>query len=118
MSAASVLARGRVKAAALFCDTVTIEHPTGLSTDPTTGVVTPTYSGVYTGPGKVQGATSPSGQDVAEAHLAVLSPLVHVPITVTGVVEGDVVTVTAAAYDPQLVGRVFLASTGRCTSRT
>jgi hypothetical protein len=50
---------------------------------------------------------SASAQDVAEAHLAMLSPFVHVPISVVGVVEGDVVTITASANDSELVGRVF-----------
>lgn len=107
MSAASVLARGRVAAAALFCDAVTIQHPTGSSLNTTTGVLTPTYSTVYAGPAKVQGAMQATAREVGEAHLAVLSPSVHVPISVTGVVQGDVVTVTAAANDAELVGRVF-----------
>jgi hypothetical protein len=55
----------------------------------------------------VQGATSASAQEVGGAHLAVLSPELHVPIEVVGVVEGDVVTITASENDPELVGRVF-----------
>lgn len=108
MSAASVLARGRARAESLMCDACTIQHPTGFSApNGVNGVLTPTYTPVYTGVCKVQGAASASGQNIAEAHVAVLSPIVHLPITVTGVVEGDVVTITAAAYDPELVGRVF-----------
>lgn len=107
MSAQTVLLRGRAAAIALMVDACTIQHQTGSSTNTTTGAVTPTYSTVYTGPCKVQGAMSAGGQDIAEAHLAVLRPFVHVPITVTGVVEGDVVTITASVNDVELVGRVF-----------
>lgn len=107
MSAATVLARGRTAAAALMVDACTIQHLTGSSTDTTTAVVTPTYATVYAGPCKVQGGQGDSAQEVGEAHLAVLSLTVHVPIAVTGVVETDVVTITACAHDTELVGRVF-----------
>jgi len=107
MSATSALVRGRLLAISLMVDACTIQHPTGQTTNATTGTVAYTYSTVYTGVCKVQGGMSASGQDVAEAHLAVLNPFVHVPITVTGVVQGDVVTITACVSDPELVGRVF-----------
>jgi hypothetical protein len=107
VSASTLLARGRAAAIRLMVDTCTIQHTTGQTTNTTTGDVTPTYSLLYTGPCKVQGGDAASGQDVAEAHLAVLSPVLHVPIDVTGVVEGDVVTITASVNDPELVGKVF-----------
>lgn len=107
MSRETVLARGRAFLTASLVDACTIKHPTGFTTNTTNGDVTPTYATVYTGPCKVAGGDSASGQDIAGAHLAVLSPVVHVPIEVTGVVEGDVVTITASANDPELVGRVF-----------
>ncbi len=107
MTRETALAASRAFLTASLVDACTIQHPTGSSTNTTTGVVTPTYSTVYTGACKVQGAMSASAQDVAEAHLAVLSPSVHVPIEVVGVVEGDVVTITASANDTELVGRVF-----------
>jgi hypothetical protein len=110
VSAASLLARGRAAAAALMVDACTIQHVTGSTTNTTTGMVTPTYSTLYTGPCKVQGGQSDSGQDVGEAHLAVLGLTVHVPISVVGVVETDVVTITASVNDPELVGRVFRVS--------
>lgn len=107
MSRDTVLARGRAALTASLTDACTIQHPTGLSAPSAAGVVTPTYSLLYTGPCKVKGADSASGQDVAGAHLAVLSPEVHVPVDVVGVEEGDVITITASRYDPELVGRVF-----------
>lgn len=107
MSRDTVLARGRAFLTASLVDTCTIQHPTGMTENLVTGVGTPTYSTVYTGPCRVQGGESASGQDIAEAHLAVLSPILIVPIEVVGVVEGDVVTITASRHDPELVGRVF-----------
>lgn len=107
MSSSILTERGRWAAEQQMTDACTIQHPTGSSTDPATGVVTPTYSTVYTGAAKVNRIGSPAGQDVGEAHLAVLSPTIHVPITVTGVVQGDLVTITASTLDPELVGRTF-----------
>lgn len=107
MSRETALAAGRAFLIASLVDACTIKHPTGLSTNTTTGVVTPTYATVYTGPCKLKGADSASGQDIAGAHLAVLSPEIHVPIEVVGVVEGDLVTITASAFDAENVGRVF-----------
>jgi Family of unknown function (DUF6093) len=107
MSASVALAAGRAFAEQQMTDACTIDHPTGLVTDQTTGVVTPTYSSVYTGVCKIQGAMSASAAQVGGANLAILSPYVHVPITVVGVVEGDVVTITACVNDPELVGHVF-----------
>ena len=107
MSARSVTARGRIFAQRLMIDTCTIQHPTGSVVDQATGVATPAYTTVYSGVCKVNRIGSPAGHDVADAHLAVLSPQISVPISVTGVVQGDVVTVTACQLDPELTGRTF-----------
>lgn len=105
MGREQVLAAGRAFLPASLADACVIEHPTGASTrNPTTGEVVKTYVTVYTGPCKVSDAT-PSGTEVAEAHRATLTPKVTVPSDVVGVVEGDRVTITASASDPDLVGR-------------
>lgn len=108
MSAASVLARGRVAAAALMVDTCIIEHPTGPgATDLVTGVVTVTYATVYTGPCRLSRdprMPGVSSGEVAEAHLAKLSSTLSVPMSVVGVVEGDRVTMLTSAHDPELAG--------------
>ena len=119
MGRENVLLAGRAFLLASLVDTVTIQHPTGQTTNQTTGTVAYTYSTVYTGPGKIGGGVSPSGQDVAEAHLAVLSPVLDVPVEVVGVVQGDLVTVTASENDPELVGKFFrIQGPMRATFRT
>lgn len=107
MTAYSVTQRGRAFAQSLMIDACSIQHPIGSTTDPTTGQVVKTYTTVYTGPCRVSHEGAPSGQDVAEAHLAVLNPVVSVPATVTGVAEEDLLTITACVLDPEMVGKKF-----------
>jgi len=107
MSRDTILGRGRARLIEALVDACTIQHPTSIATNTTTGATTPTYSTVYTGPCEMQGSMSPSAQEVAEAHLAVLAPTLKVPIAVVGVVEGDLVTMTSSRNDPELVGRTF-----------
>jgi len=106
MTARTTLVRGRAFAQTLMIDACVIEHPTGLSTNPVTGAVTPTFVPVYSGICKV-GPSSPSGAEMGEAHVATLAPTIHVPATVLNVVEEDRVTITASVYDPDLVGKRF-----------
>jgi hypothetical protein len=108
MSANSAIQRGRVAAAALMVDAVTVQHQTGENTDPETGVVTPDYDTVYTGKAKIQQsapATNPA--DVGEAAVFVGQLTLHLPVSVTTVHPDDLVTVTASVLDPDLVGRTF-----------
>ncbi|HEX5996952.1 MAG TPA: DUF6093 family protein [Jiangellales bacterium] len=109
MSVESLLARGRAAAEKLMQDTCTIRHRTGETTDPTSGVVTPTYSTVYTGPCRVQQA-SPAARatDAGEAELLLLSRVLQVPMSATGIRAGDRVTIDTSALDPDLDGRVFV----------
>jgi Family of unknown function (DUF6093) len=107
MSATTLTERGRWAAQAQMLDTCIIEHPTGDTTDAATGAVTTTYATVYTGQCKVNHVGAPAVQEVGEAHLAVLSPTVNVPMSVVGVVEGDRVTITDCQLDAELVGKVF-----------
>jgi hypothetical protein len=46
-------------------------------------------------------------QDVGEDSLLLLRLEVQLPMTVTGLEVGDEITITAAARDADLVGRVF-----------
>lgn len=110
MSAASITARGRQAAEALMQDACTVQHVTGLATDQETGVVTPTYSTVYTGVCKIQQsspATSPT--DVGEAAVFVGQLQLHLPVTtVTAAVSpDDLVTITSCVLDASLVGQTF-----------
>lgn len=108
MSAASVLARGRAAAEGLMVDACTIRRITGESTGPG-GVVTPTYSTLYTGKCRIQQSKADAQQqEVGEAYALMLRLEVQLPMSVTGLRAEDEVTVTASAHDADLIGRVFL----------
>jgi hypothetical protein len=104
----TVLLGGQAFLTASLADACVIEHPNpaGGVLDTTTGTVTPAFTTVYTGPCHIGDAT-PSATEVAEAHLATLSPVITIPSSVTGVVEQDRVTITASQNDPELVGRKY-----------
>lgn len=107
---APALARGRAAAESLMVDACTITRTTGETTNEDTGAATPTTSTVYTGKCRVQqsqlGADSVPA-DPAEVEVRLVAFEVQVPMSVTGVRIHDVVTVTASALDPDLVGRRF-----------
>jgi hypothetical protein len=117
MSAASAARRGRVAAERDMQDFCVVQHETGEVTDGETGVVTPTYSTVYsgTGPGgggkcKIQQAnpaTTPT--DVGEASVFIGQMQLHLPVTdaTALVAPDDLVTVTACRMDASLVGKMF-----------
>ena len=110
MSAVTLTLRGRNRANLRMIDACTITRVTGSSTDPQTGVVTPTLSTIYTGACLFQHPPQPglaTSAVVGEAQLYQLPMAVHVPVTVTGVQVGDIVTATASVLDADLVGRKF-----------
>lgn len=89
-------------------DACTIKHKTGETTDGELGTVTPSYSTVYTGKCKVKRQAAGAGPtDVGQASVFISALEIHVPVTVTGVVVDDLVTVTASALDPALVGSQY-----------
>lgn len=109
MSRAAVLARARIAAEAGMEDTCVIRRRTGETTDPTSGVVTPTRVGVYTGKCRMQHSVAQSQQhDVGEDFVLLQRIELQLPMSVVGLEVGDEVTMTASAYDPDLPGRVFL----------
>lgn len=111
MSATTATLRGRLAAEALMVDSVTIQRATGTSTNDTTGVVTPTYSTIYTGACKVQRSAGGGRRDVAEASVVVTQLELHLPIAgSTAVAVDDLATITASTMDPGLVGKVFRIS--------
>jgi hypothetical protein len=104
-------------------DTCTITRVAGTSTDRDTGVVTETTTVLYTGRCRVQQSTAGQGvrMDPGETSVVVLRLEVQLPMSVTGLAEGDEVTVTASVHDADLVGRRFrihdLAHKTHATSR-
>lgn len=108
MGVDALLARGRRAAEALMVDTCTIRRRTGEATNPESGVVTPTYSAVYTGKCRLQQPTGQANErDVGEATILMLRFELQLPMSVVGVQADDVVQVTASQMDPDLVGREF-----------
>jgi hypothetical protein len=108
MSATSATLRGRLAAEALMVDTCTVQRQTGSTTNDTTGVVTPTYSTIYTGKCRVQQRVPVSKPaDVGQAHVWLQRLELQVPMSVTGIASDDLVTITASLLDADLVGRTF-----------
>src|SRR5690348_14673080 len=109
MSRASVLARGRAAALAGMVDACAITRVTGHTTDPDTGVQTPTTETVYEGACRVQQWSPSSARpaDVGEDYQLLQATELQLPIDATGVQVGDQVEMTASAHDLDLPGRVF-----------
>jgi len=108
MSATSITLRGRTAAEALMVDTCQIQRVASLATDPDTGVVTPTYSTVYTGKCRLKLAVAVARPlTVGEAQEFTQHPILSLPATTTGILVDDILTVTASLLMPILVGRVF-----------
>jgi hypothetical protein len=109
MSAQSATLAGRAAAERLMVDTCTITRVTGGSSDPETGVRTQTTTVVYTGKCRFKMYPRSPGRrtDVAEASVVEVDEELQIPMSATGVQVEDIVTVTASALDPALVGRAF-----------
>ena len=108
MSRETVLARAQSAASQGMVDACTVKRLASTSTDPDTGVVTPTYSTVYTGGCRVrQRVPRAQPQTVGEAAVFIARLELHIPLAVTGVASDDLVTITAAKHDQDLVGRTW-----------
>lgn len=108
MTATSVTLRGRLAAEANMVDACTIKRVTGSSTNDNTGVVTPTYSTIYSGKCRIQQTVPVSKpHDVGEAAVWLQRLELQVPMSVTGIASDDLVTITASLLDADLVGRTF-----------
>ena len=108
MSRAIALARARTAAALGMTDTCTIRRRDAEAVDDNTGVVTPTWLEVYAGQCRVQQRNPIAQQQTPGPDFQLLVQLeLQLPVTVTGVLVGDEVTVTAST-DPELVGTVLI----------
>jgi hypothetical protein len=108
MSATSVTLRGQAAAERLMVDACTITRPGTPSTNDTTAVVTSTPSTIYAGKCRVQQQVPVAKPaEVGQAAIWLQRLELQVPMSVTGVQSDDLVTITAAALDPDLVGRTF-----------
>lgn len=117
------LAAGRALATGQMRDRCTITRQATATTDTTTGQVTYNAEVIY-GPGlpaehpgaegrcRIQQSQTSSGpgseQTLAAADVRMVSVTLQLPVLASeGVQAGDLVTVTAAAHDPDLVGRTY-----------
>lgn len=103
----AALPRMRARAESLMIDTAEIKRQTGITTDPATGVVTPAYSPIYSGPARFKAPSTGARDATAGAHtFTVTAPEVHIPVGSCQVQPGDIVTCLASQLDPGMVGRV------------
>ncbi len=108
MSLASVTGRGQQRAEQMMVDACTIVRVTGESTGPG-GVITPTSFEVYSGKCRLQvRQETGGGQNVGEAYVIVQRLELQLPVTAAELFEGDRVTMTASALDPQLAGKEYV----------
>ena len=110
MSATSITFAGRRAAERLMVDTCTVRRVASHTTDPETGVITPTYSTIYAGKCKVQRNPAPTNSrptSVGEAEVFLAYIELHLPTSATGVDSDDMATIDTSALDPDLVGVVF-----------
>jgi hypothetical protein len=109
MSRESVRARGQARAQEAQVDTCTIRRLTG-KTVGAGGVITKTWTQLYAGPCRVQipGIIGTgSGEDVGEAYRVIERRSIQLPMSLTGLAEGDELTIVTAADDADLVGKRY-----------
>jgi hypothetical protein len=106
VTAAAAILRGRAAAERLMQDTCVISRVTGQTTNQDTGVVTSTTTTVYAGKCRLQQqAPGTTPEIVGEASLWPQTMVLQLPMVVTGLQPDDIVTCTASALDPDLIGR-------------
>lgn len=108
MSATSVTLRGRAAALDRMLDTGTVTRTTGSTTDPETGVVTPTTATIYTGKCRIrQAVIMDRPLQAGGAQRYIQHSILSVPITAARLFTDDLFTLTASALTPTLVGRTW-----------
>lgn len=98
----------QAEAEAMMVDTCIIDRPGEPVTDPDSGAVTPSHSMVYEGRCKVQLNTSQAASP--EAGGAVFNAQrsrVDLPVGVGPIETRDRIVITAARFNPALVGNVY-----------
>ncbi len=110
MSRDALLTRGRQAAEAGMADACAIRRLTGGTTDPLTGVPSPTYTDLYAGKCRVQQTVALARpHEVGEDRVLVVRFELQLPVVGTeGLQVDDIVTITSSVRDADLTGRVFL----------
>lgn len=108
MSATTVTLRGRKAAEARMQDTCAVTRPGTPTTDPDTGVVTPVTTPVYTGKSRIrQAVVMDRPLESGQAQRYVQHSIFSVPIAAPALLTDDIVTFTASALTPILLGRTW-----------
>ncbi|MGH3504320.1 MAG: DUF6093 family protein [Nocardioidaceae bacterium] len=109
----SVLPELQAQAESMMADMCIIRRQTGETTNPDTGEIVPVYTEVYgtdTAPGKCRlrhrGAAQPTDRNVGEQYVQLTHPELQVPVSATGVDDGDVAEIITSV-DPDLVGHML-----------
>lgn len=98
----------QAQAEALMVDTCIIDRPGEPVTDPETGAVTPSYTPVYEGKCKVQlTASQAASPEAGGAVFTVQRGRVDLPVGAGPIETGDRARITAARFNPALVGNVY-----------
>lgn len=111
MTLEAVLNRGRARALELMTDTCTVRRAGAPSTDGTTGVVTPSWTTLYSGICRVQETGSIGGNEPADvaavdsAYTATM--IVTLPMSATGIRPGDQISMGTSEFDTDLPSRVM-----------
>lgn len=108
---AAALPELRAEAESLMQDACVIERESGSVMDPVTFEERPSWSLVYAGPCRVK-VTSSAPVEGAGRTYVITDALLQLPVGDVRFLDNDRVTVTAAAYDADLVG-VVLTVTSR-----
>lgn len=110
MTLDSLLARGRAAAEALMTDACTVTRSGGLVFDEEAGDDVETSETVYEGACRVQMTDSldVSTSDFGGRAVNVTRVTVSLPMDANPPAPQDVVVITAATHDPQLVGERFV----------
>ncbi len=104
--ATDALAFFRTQWATRFTDTVLVREITGSSLNPSTGVITPTYTTRYSGPGLVR-PQSPASVQVGEELVEQRGYLVVIPHGEIAI-GVDMEVVVTSATDAKLNGKVLI----------
>lgn len=108
MSATSVTLRGRAAAEARMLDTGTVTRPGTPTTDPDTGVVTPTSTTIYTGKCRIrQAVVMDRPLESGQAQRYVQHSILSLPIAAPALLTDDIFTMTTSALTANLVGRTW-----------
>ena len=111
MTADSVLIKAQAAALRLMVDTCLIQRPAAVASNPETGYTTTTYTTIYSGVCRVQQRTVLARQfTVGEATVYMSRLELHVPVTITGILADDIISITASVHDQDLIGRKWHVS--------